>query len=636
MHTGTTMHSLLSVPSDLFKERILSLLRIEDVARLDSAVLHHESREYFLDGLKGASIPPSEFNLTSKDSLKWLHSRHIHCKVLQFGHDITDDDIVLHVEALAQVVEVKFVCCQDIIGTCVAQIVNQSLDFRKLVFYNCCNIEYDAFYDLRFYDNDITHVSFIHCKALDDDVFEDLIQFCTLLEVIDITGSTGLSNYALKSLGESCPNLRELYITEGVFEDLNAEGLLSIAKGCPKFESFVCGEFNVDTELGELAKKCPKLNRLDIGMNQSLSKETLLTVAKNTTNLQSIEIDNFGLGNVTDKALVLLMQRNPHLRHVKIEFCQEVSAATFVQIPVYCPHLESLYLCNYESLPAEVFVSILEGCKALKKLAFVACDSVDDAVVKKIAQCCPLLTHLELTESAATFSAEALLALFTSCTQLEYLNLEDNVGTELDEATLRALGKNCPHLHTLLLNKCSFTESGLAQLATFCTTLRRLEAVSTDTSDAGLTAILSANKLLEYLNLSYCTKLTDTAMAAMAKHCGKLKHLRLESCTGITSNGFLCVPPGCKRLQEVWLSRNVFVNNKCITALAQHCPRLEFLRANECKKVTDAVAKVLHKHCRYLRVVELKDNVKVSIKKMCELEMWYNGQVTTDEFPEFD
>eukprot|EP01032_Pedospumella_encystans_P016957 gene16957-19323_t len=454
------MHSLLSVPSDLFKERILSLLRIEDVARLDSAVLHHESREFLLEGLKGASIPPSTHALVSPRTLKWLHDRRILCKVLQFDHDISDDDIVLHIEALAQVVEVK-----------------------KLAFYNCCNIEYDAFYDMRFYDNDITHVSFIHCKALDDEVFEDLIQFCTLLEVIDITGSTGLSNYALKSLGESCPNLRGLYITEGVFEDLNAEGLLSIAKSCPKFESFVCGEFNVDTELGELAKKCPKLNRLDIGMNQTLSKETLLTVAKNTTNLQSIEIDNFGLGNVTDKALLLLMQRNPHLRHVKIEFCQEVSAATFVQIPLFCPHLESLHLCNFESLPAEVFMSILEGCKALKKLAFVACDSVDDAVLKKIAQCCPMLTHLELTESAATFSAEALLALFTSCTQLEYLNLEDNVGTELDDATLRALGKNCPRLHTLLLNKCTFTESGLAQLAAFCSTLRRLEAVSTDISD---------------------------------------------------------------------------------------------------------------------------------------------------------
>jgi len=293
------MHSLLSVPSDLFKERILSLLCIEDVVRLDSAVLHHESRGHLLESLEGASIPPSEFNLILKDSFKWLHDRRIFCKVLHFGHDITDDVIRLYEDALAQVVEVKFVCCQEFTGTSVAQIVNQSLDLRKLIFYNCCGLEYDAFFDLRFYDNDITHVSFIHCKALEDGVFEELMQFCSLLEVVDISGSTGLSNDAFKALGESCPKLRELYITEGIFHDLNGEGLLSIAEGCPKFESFVCGELGVDAELGELAQKCPKL---DIGMNQNLTKETLLTVANHTTHLQSIEIDNFGMGNVADEA----------------------------------------------------------------------------------------------------------------------------------------------------------------------------------------------------------------------------------------------------------------------------------------------------------------------------------------------
>lgn len=631
-----TMYSLLSIPSDLFKERILSLLCIEDVARLDLAVLNHESREYFLEGLKGASIPPSEHALVSRCTLKWLHARDTLCKVLHFAHDVTDTDIGLYKKALAKIVEVKFVCCQEISGSAVAQIVVMSNAFRKLVFYNCCRLEYNTFYDLRSYSNAITHVGFINCTVLEDEAFAQFIKCCTSLEVVDITGSISLTNYALYALERKCPHLRELYITDGLFESLDGEGLLSIAQGCPKFETLVLGEFAADLELGELAKKCPNLTRLDIGMNQDLSHAGLLTLAENTSKLRSFELDNCYMRGIEDEALIRLLQRNPYLQNLKVESWLNITPAALLQIPTCCVHLQSLQLGNFETISADVFVSLLDGCRALTSLALLACDNINDAVVTQITQCCPKLRHLELAECGEGFSTEALTALFTACTQLEYLNFEENICTTLSDTTLSALGKNCPRLHTLLLNKCTFTESSLVAFSSYCTTLTRFEANFTDISEAGLVAVVAANMYLERLCVDYCAKLTDTAMNAITTHCKKLTALRLSHCTGVTTAGFLPIVLQCRRLQEVCLTKNAFVNNKCITLLAQHCPRLEVLRANECKRVTDAITRVLFKHCRYLRLVELKYNVKVLKKALVHLEILYDGQVTTDEFPKFD
>jgi hypothetical protein len=82
-----------------------------------------------------------------------------------------------------------------------------------------------------------------------------------------------------------------------------------------------------------------------------------------------------------------------------------------------------------------------------------------------------------------------------------------------------------------------------------------------------------AHPLLEGLDLSNCTRLSDAVMYALAENCPQLRAVFLCSCAGITTAGVLALLQGCVHLVGVKVTDCPLVERATKQLLEERYPR---------------------------------------------------------------
>ncbi|KAK2996748.1 hypothetical protein RJ639_024930 [Escallonia herrerae] len=123
------------------------------------------------------------------------------------------------------------------------------------------------------------------------------------------------------------------------------------------------------------------------------------------------------------------------------------------------------------------------------------------------------------------------------------------------------------------------TDSDLASLdVSFC---RKL-------TDKGLSAVAEGCRDLRSLYLTGCKSVTDALIRALSLNCQNLELLGLEGCTSITDSGLVVLVDGCRRVKHLDINKCINVGDSGVASVSKACSlSLKTLKLMDCYKLGD-------------------------------------------------
>ncbi|CAN7018019.1 hypothetical protein Bca4012_033208 [Brassica carinata] len=274
------------------------------------------------------------------------------------------------------------------------------------------------------------------------------------LNSLTITACQGVTDTGLESVGKGCPNMKKALISKSPL--LSDNGLVSFAKGSLSLESIQLEECHRVTQFGFFG------SLLNCGAKlKAFSMVNCLGIRDLATGLPA-------------------SSHRSGLRSLSVRNCPGFGDANLAALGKLCPQLEDIELCGLKGVTESGFLHLLQN--SLVKVNFSVCSGLTDRVVSAI-------------------SARNGLTL-------EVLNMDGC--SKISDASLVSIAANCQILSDLDLSKCSV-------------------------SDFGIQALASSEKLkLQILSMAGCSRVTDKSLPSIVKLGSTLLGLNLQQCRSVS------------------------------------------------------------------------------------------------------
>ncbi|GAB2295450.1 hypothetical protein Dimus_029617 [Dionaea muscipula] len=274
-------------------------------------------------------------------------------------------------------------------------------------------------------------------------------------------------------------------------------------------------------------------------------------------------LDFHEMTNAGNRLLTALSQpRYKHVRQINLEFGQDIEDKHFEilknEFSSSLQHLEMLNLNGCQKifdkgLEAITYISpslkvfsiywnvritdigiqhLVKNCKHVVDLNLSGCKNITDHSMQLIADCYQDLESLNITR-CIRLSDSGLDHVLTSCSSLQNLNLY-----ALSRFTDRVYTKISLLPHLRVLDLCG----------------------AQNLSDEGLACIAKCKKLVS-LNLTWCVRITDVGVLAVARNCTSLELVSLFGIVGVTDKSLEALSRSCAGTLET-LDINGCVNIK--------------------------------------------------------------------------
>ncbi|XP_044001951.1 dynein regulatory complex subunit 6-like [Aphidius gifuensis] len=227
-------------------------------------------------------------------------------------------------------------------------------------------------------------------------------------------------------------------------------------------------------------------------------------------------------------------QNSPNLLSGIFNACKNLK---HLDAPGFLVDLAKIEMGNWVNLRNLVYLNI--------------CWRASDAIIKKIIKYCNNLEFI----NADTLNGESTVKL-TKLENFKYLDFDWSNNINKEEMVA-------------ILNNCK--------------KIKRLVIFGGDRVEASIYNDLSKLQYIENLNLSFCDKVGDSAIIAIAKNCKLLKSLNIAVCPSITSTAFIALT-SLKNLKELDVAVNDNVEDNFIVKLRG----IKSLSCSDCGELTDA------------------------------------------------
>ncbi|VFQ73958.1 unnamed protein product [Cuscuta campestris] len=266
------------------------------------------------------------------------------------------------------------------------------------------------------------------------------------------------------------------------------------------------------------------------------------------------EMNNAGSRLVAALHLV----RYQNVRHINLEFAQDVEDKNLQDVKSQCgDSLQNLATLN------------LNGCQ-----------KISDTGIEAITSICPKLKGFSIYWNVRVTDA-GIMHLVRNCKLVVDLNLSGC--KNITDQALLLIADNYQEIDSLNITRCiKLTHSGLERMLLKCSFLQRLNlyALSTFTDEAYKKISLLPH--LKFLDLCGAQNLTDDGLSCIA-NCRRLLSLNLTWCVRVTDLGIKAIARGCMSLEFLSLFGIVGVTDKSLEALSSFCSStLTTLDVNGC------------------------------------------------------
>lgn len=314
-----------------------------------------------------------------------------------------------------------------------------------------------------------------------------------------------------------------------------------------------------------------------------LREKTFNAIIKQTTNLDSLEINN-----CRELFMSGRLFKNAHDR--------EAIASTLMNV-------SSVSLCNNRYLSDALFSRIVGTMKNIQKLNLSGCHiSFHNALYRKFY---PEYQH-DASESVLTFNYILKFIEFQA-DRLKCLNFSE---TLIDGNALTKLAQvDKLKLERLKLRSCDqLTNSGISAFVRIQNQLTELDlSLSVRLTDPSLLEICQKLNQLKTLKLRRCRAITDQSIKEirLLKH---LEYLDVSECDAITSKGF--IEGIASHPNDGMIELHVSALNICeesVIKIAESMKNLRVLDLSFCKNaVTNLAVQMIFKHLIKLRTLSLE------------------------------
>lgn len=260
----------------------------------------------------------------------------------------------------------------------------------------------------------------------------------------------------------------------------------------------------------------------------------------------------------------------------------------------------------YTEIPAASLANIIKAAGPfVKDLNLRGCVQVEhynraDVVVKS----CKNLMNATL-EGCRNFQRSTLHTLLSTNVRLTHLNLTGLVA--VNNGSCKIISKNCPQLESFNVSWCSHMDArGVKMVVAGCPKLRdlRVGEIRGFSGAVGMEVaeLIFANNSLERLVLSGCADLTDEVLQTMIQGTDPeidilsdqalvapriLRHLDLTRCTRITDSGLEVLPNNVPMLEGLQLSGCTLLTDTSLSKIISTTPFLTHLDLEELSELTN-------------------------------------------------
>ncbi|KAK9065817.1 hypothetical protein SSX86_015218 [Deinandra increscens subsp. villosa] len=206
--------------------------------------------------------------------------------------------------------------------------------------------------------------------------------------------------------------------------------------------------------------------------------------------------------------------------------------------------------------------------KNLEHLNLNGCQKISDCGIEAITKASPSLKIFSIYWNVRVTDV-GISHLVDNCKHIVDLNLSGCKG--ISDKSLQMISECYQHLESLDITRCiKITDGGLQHIMLKCSGLQSLNlyALSSFTDEAYKKLSLLTH--LRFLDLCGAQNLSDEGLFSIGK-CKNIRTLNLTWCVRITDVGVIAIAQGCTSLEFLSLFGIVGVTDKCLEALSKSC-----------------------------------------------------------------
>ncbi|KAL6540435.1 hypothetical protein OROMI_024318 [Orobanche minor] len=262
-------------------------------------------------------------------------------------------------------------------------------------------------------------------------------------------------------------------------------------------------------------------------------------------------LDFHEMNNAGDRLVAALsLSRYQNVKHINLEFARDVEDKHLDIVKSKCGHsiknLEVLNLNGCQKISDMGIELITCNCPKLKFFSIYWNVRVSDLGISNLVKNCKLVVDLNLSGCKV---------------------LRNNVTDE----SLKLIAYNYQELQLLNLTRCvKLTDKGLQMVLLKCSSLRSLNLYALSSLTDVAYEKISVLSDLEFLDLCGAQNLSDDGLYCIAK-CKNLISLNLTWCVRVTDQGVIAIAQGCRSLEFLSLFGIVGVTDKSLEVLSSFC-----------------------------------------------------------------
>ncbi|BFZ63753.1 SCF ubiquitin ligase complex subunit [Saitoella coloradoensis] len=339
---------------------------------------------------------------------------------------------------------------------------------------------------------------------LPDEVI-DKFSVCTKLERLTLAGSKKVTDEGLKNILLNNRSIMALDIASmELITDKSVELIAETCRGLQGLNMTDCKNITDDAIL-ILADSCPSLRRIKVSNCVKLGDTSVLKLTDKCKNLMEVDLNN--CSTISDHAIDTIFRNLPSLREFRIAGCSNITDTAFESLTDgSSPSLRILDLTSCARITDDTIARIVNSAQKLRNLVLAKCPNISDRGCTYIARLGKNLHYLHLGHCSAITDRGAI-TIAQHCQRIRYLDLA--CCSQISDNSVQRLAQ-LPKLRRIGLVKCA------------------------NVSDRSIEALINrqGENTLERVHMSYCVRLTLTAVLYLVNACNKLTHLSL---TGVPS-----------------------------------------------------------------------------------------------------
>ncbi|KAF5739047.1 putative F-box/LRR-repeat protein [Tripterygium wilfordii] len=280
-----------------------------------------------------------------------------------------------------------------------------------------------------------------------------------------------------------------------------------------------------------------------------------------------------------------------------------VTDAGIVELSLKLPNLRKIILSGNRFVTDKSLASLLVNCLLLEEIGVRDCDFITQKGIGTVLRLCPNLSSLSLNRVTVPCADSLFEDSFAFAKNLRELDLSHS---SANDKLLCGLAKAYLPLKKLSFSCCrNISCAGTSFVLYNYRFLAYLDLEGVRfLSDEILLGLSMFLQNLTFINLNFCSKLTNLAFFTITRSCPLLSDIRMER----TSLGTQDLPMDFavnNKVKSLSLSANPNLGDECLKKIAFTCPNLQVLDVSRCPRITDEGISEILSSCCEIRHLEI-------------------------------